>query len=278
MLASLREVLAYAQKNHCAIGAFNTPTYENIVAVLLSAEKLGIPVIIAHAELHESIAPLAEIGPLMINLAKSAKVKVCVHLDHAGERSYIQQAIALGFTSVMYDGSLLSYEENVKNTRWTTHFAHAHSVDVEAEIGALPSREGGALNPRATLYTDPDLAKHFVEDTQIDALAASFGTAHGIYKEKPKLDFARIEKIHSLVPLPLVMNGGSGVPEQDVQKAIGLGIEKVNYYSYMAREGVSATKKLLAEQDVTFYHDIAHAATLAMAKDAERAMKVFLNR
>jgi fructose-bisphosphate aldolase class II len=278
MLASLKEVLQYAEKNNCAIGAFNTPTLENIVGVIQTAEKLNQPVIIAHAQLHEPVAHLAIIGPVMVMMAKKAKVKVCVHLDHAGDFDYIKQAIAIGFTSVMYDGSLLPYEENAKNTKEVVDYAHAHHVDVEAEIGALPSREGGSgINPSA-LYTDPDLAVKFVKDTGIDALAASFGTAHGIYKEKPKLDFDRIEKIHKLIKLPLVMHGGSGVPEEDVKRSISLGIKKVNYYSYMSREGVFAAKKLLAEQDVTFYHDIADAAYKAMMADCEIAMKVFMNR
>jgi fructose-bisphosphate aldolase class II len=277
MLVSLKEVLDYAEKNNCAIGAFNTPNLEMMIAVLETAEKLNTPVIISHAQLHEPVAHLKTIGPVMVLMASKAKVPVCVHLDHAGDFDYIKEAIEIGFTSVMYDGSLLSFQENVKETQKVVAYAHARHIDVEAEIGAMPNREAGAAT-NDSLYTVPSDALTFVKDTNIDALAASFGTAHGIYKVQPKLDFERIKKIHELVGLPLVMHGGSGVPADQVRKAISLGIKKVNYYSYMSREGVRAAKKFLDENDVTFYHDVADIATKAMAKDAENAMKVFLNK
>lgn len=276
MLASLKTVLGFAETKNCAIGAFNTPTFENITAVLSAAEELGVPVIISHAQLHEKEAPLDLIGPVMLFMAKRATIPVCVHLDHGETVEYVKHAIDLGFTSVMYDGSLLSYEENVENTKRVVALSHAKGIDVEAEIGALAQREGGAGEGKA-VYTDPELALKFVQDTKIDALAASFGTAHGIYKEKPRLDFDRIRKIKELVDLPLVMHGGSGVSQEDYRTAISCGIRKINYYSYMAREGVFATKKLLAENDITFFHDIAAAATHAMKQDAKQAMTIFKN-
>lgn len=169
--------------------------------------------IISHAQLHEDIAPLSDIGPVMIAMAKEAKVPVCVHLDHGETLDYLQKALDMGFTSIMYDGSLLSYEENVANTKKTVEMAAKVGASVEAEIGILGGREAGAKQSEQKaedMYTDPELAKRFVEDTGIDALACSFGTAHGIYKVKPKLDFERIEKIRSLTKIPLVMHGGPG--------------------------------------------------------------------
>ncbi len=279
MLASLKEVLAFAERHHCAIGAFNTPTLETLDAVLEEATALQVPVIIAHAEVHEPEAPLKEIGPIMVFRAKMASIPVCVHLDHGTDFAYLREAIALGFTSVMYDGSLLPYEENAKNTKEVVTYAHAHGVDVEGEIGALPAREGAstAASDPTALYTDPALAKRFVDDTGIDALACSFGTAHGIYKATPKLDFPRIEKIHEQTNLPLVMHGGSGVSPEDYLKAIDRGIRKINYYSYMAREGVFAAEKCLNEEHPTFYHTIAARAKKAMALDARKAMVHFSN-
>ncbi|MGM9814425.1 MAG: ketose-bisphosphate aldolase [Candidatus Enteromonas sp.] len=274
MLVNLNDAMKFAREHHLAIGAFNTPNLECLDAVIEAAEELKLPVIISHAELHETVAPIASIGPVMVLKAKMAKVPVVVHLDHGEHLEYLEKAMDLGFTSVMFDGSLLPLEENFALTKKAAEMAHARGVTIEAEIGALPSREDGSENKvdPSSLYTDPDLAKKFVEETGIDALAASFGTAHGIYKIQPKLDFERIEKIASLTSVPLVMHGGSGVSPEDYHHAIDCGISKINYYSYMAREGVRAAKKCLDETNPTFYHEVAFAAKEAMKADAKKAM------
>jgi len=270
-----------AEENKYAVGAFNTPNLECLLAVIRNAEEMQVPVIISHAQLHEEAAPLKDIGPVMIYMAKEAKVPVCVHLDHGETLEYLQEALDMGFTSVMYDGSLLSYEENVENTKKAVEAAAKKGAGVEAEIGVLGGREAGAKPAEQKvedLYTDPELAKRFVEDTGIDALACSFGTAHGIYKVKPKLDFERIEKIKALVGIPLVMHGGSGVSPEDYRTAIGKGIRKINYYSYMANAGVKAVKNLLDTQEVTFFHDLAYAAQKAMQEDIRKAMEIFYHK
>lgn len=217
----------------------------------------------------------------MVMMAENAKVPVCVHLDHGETLDYLRKALDMGFTSIMYDGSLLPYEENVENTKKAVAMAAEKGASVEAEIGVLGGREAGAKSSDTKaedLYTDPELAKKFVEETGIDALAASFGTAHGIYKVKPKLDFDRIETIRSLVDIPLVMHGGSGVSPEDYRTAISKGIRKINYYSYMSKAGTEAAKQLLNTQDVTFFHDIADAARKAMKEDVRKAMDVFYNK
>ncbi len=275
MLATLKEVLDIAEKRDIAIGAYNTPTLENIVAVISAAEELGVPVIISHAEIHEPDAPLDIIGPVMVFMAERAKTKVCVHLDHGEHLHYIERALKLGFTSIMYDGSILPYESNVKNTVAAVKMARQYGASVEAEIGALASREGGAGENGGAVYTDPDLALRFVRDTGIDALACSFGTAHGIYKVKPKLDFPRIEEIHRLIGIPLVMHGGSGLPKEDYLQAMSRGVRKINYYSYMGKAGLDEAGRVLSEHNVTFYHELAAKATKAMKEDAMRAMKIF---
>lgn len=276
MKACLKELLDFAEARGCAVGAFNTPTFENVVAVITAAEKFDVPVIISHAELHETEgAPLDRIGPLMIWAAERAKVPVCVFLDHGETISYVKHAVDLGFTGVMFDASLRPYDENVAGTKEIVAYAHARGVQVEAEIGALATREGGANGAGAPVYTDPDLAKRFVADTGIDALAASFGTAHGIYKVRPKLDFDRIRTIRALTGVPLVMHGGSGISPEDYRTAIYCGIRKINYYSYMARAGKTAVAEKLAAGDVTFFHSLAAEATKAMEGDVARAMGVF---
>ena len=276
MKSSLKEVLGWAEAHGCAVGAFNTPTFENVTAVVSAAEKQGVPVIISHAELHEAEgAPLDRMGPLMVWAAERAKVPVCVFLDHGETIDYVKHAVDLGFTGVMYDASLKSYDENVAGTKEIVAYAHARGVQVEAEIGSLAQREGGADGGGAAVYTDPELARSFVEATGIDALAASFGTAHGIYKAKPVLDFDRIRRIRELVNLPLVMHGGSGVSPDDYRTAISCGIRKINYYSYMARAGKDAVAAKLASGDVTFFHVLAAEATKAMEADVARAISVF---
>ena len=275
MLVSLNEIMALAEQKNCAVGAFNTPNLECITAVLNAAEELNVPVILSHAQLHEDVAPLAVIGPVMVAAAKSAKVPVCVHLDHCETLDYMAEALKLGFTGVMYDGSALPYEENAANTRTAVAMAKEYGANVEAEIGTLASREGGDANAAGPVYTDPELAVKFCTETGIDALAPSFGTAHGIYKAKPVLDLDRVKVISEKTGLPLVMHGGSGVSDEDYRTAIHNGIRKINYYSYMAKAGVSAVQAMLAEGDVTFFHDLAQAAQKAMEENAKKAMKVF---
>lgn len=276
MLVNLEYVLKIAEEKNCAIGSFNTPNLENMIAVISAAEELNVPVIIMHAQCHEEYAPLDIVGPIMLLMAKKAKVPVCVHLDHCEDLDYLKRAIDIGFTSVMLDASSLPYDENVKMTKEAVCLAHPKNISVEAEIGVLGGREAGNQKPltKEEMYTDPDLAKKFVDDTNIDALACSFGTAHGIYKVKPELDFDRIQKINKLCNLPLVMHGGSGVSSEDYVKAIKCGVRKINYYSYMSREGVYAAREIL-KKDITFYHELASYATSKMKEDVIRALKIF---
>lgn len=275
MLVNLTQILSIAEENRYAVGAFNTPNLECINAVLSAAEKLNVPVIIAHAELHEAVSPLTKIGPVMVQAAKASRVPVCVHLDHCEDLDYMAQALEIGFTGVMYDGSTLPYEENLVNTKKAVAMAGKYGCGVEAELGALASREGGAANVSGPVYTDPDEAVSFCRETGIDALAPSFGTAHGIYKSKPVLDLDRVKVISEKTGLPLVMHGGSGVSPEDYRTGIRNGLRKINYYSYMSKAGTNAVKALLEKEDITFFHDLALAAEKAMEADAEKALRMF---
>lgn len=275
MLVNLVEILKMAEEKKCAVGAFNTPNLECVNAVIAAAEKLNVPVILSHAELHEEVSPLEKIGPVMVQAAERAKVPVCVHLDHCETLEYMRQALELGFTGVMYDGSTLPYAENLANTQKAVAMAKPFGAGVEAELGSLASREGGAANSSGPVYTDPDEAVVFCKETGIDAFAPSFGTAHGIYKAKPVLDLDRVKVIAEKTGLPLVMHGGSGVSPKDYRTGIKNGLRKINYYSYMSRAGVTAVRELLEKKDVTFFHDLALAAQKAMSADAEKAMRIF---
>ncbi len=278
MLATLKEVLAIGREKKIAIGAFNTPNFECLLAVLECAETLNVPVIISHAQCHESISPLDKIGPVMVLLAKKSPVPVCVHLDHGEDFAYCQRAIALGFTSVMIDHSTLPYQENVKLTREVVDFAHAHGVSIEAELGRLPTREGGtglSSGKPEDLYTDPKLVPDFLAKTHVDALAIAFGTAHGIYKVKPVLNMAIIAQVRALTDAPLVMHGGSGISDEEYRQVITLGINKINYYTYMSYAGYAAAKALSETHEKGFYHDMALAAQKAMKDNCMKALRVF---
>lgn len=279
MIASLKEVIAISKKNGRAVGSFNTPNLECLLAVLGAAEKLNVPVIIAHAQCHENVSPIQKIGPVMVELAKRASVPVCVHLDHGEDFDYCKQAIALGFTSVMIDYSTLPYEDNVKGTAEVVAYAHARGVDVEAELGALPQREGGgesAADPTA-LYTKPELVPDFLAGTGVDALAIAFGTAHGIYKTTPVLNLDIIDEVRKKTDIPLVMHGGSGISHEVYRDVIRRGVNKINYYTYMSYAGYAAAKELTQTNPTGFFHDMALTAQKAMEENALTTLKVFSN-
>lgn len=274
MLVSLIEILKLAEERKCAVGAFNTPNMECVNAVVTAAEKLSVPVILMHAEIHEDVSKLEKIGPVLVQAANSARVPVCAHLDHCEHLEYVARGLELGFTGVMYDGSTLPFEENLANTRKVVSLVKGENCGVEAELGAMPPREGG-LDAGAPVYTDPEEAVLFCKETGINALAPSFGTAHGIYKSKPVLDLDLVRIISERTGLPLVMHGGSGVSPEDYRIGIANGLRKINYYSYMSKAGTAAVKDLLAEKDVVFFHDLALAAEKAMEANAETALRIF---
>ena len=306
MLFTLKEVLELCEAKNCAVGSFNTPNLESVMAVIGAAEELDVPVIIQHAEVHEEIMPLSVIGPVMLEMAKSAKVPVVVHIDHGETVEYINRALNMGFTSVMYDGSVLPFAENVANTKLVVALAKRVGASVEAEIGCMGKRETGSGsagngNDPEKIYTDPHQAKDFVDQTGIDALACSFGTTHGVYLSKPKLDFSVVENVRKIADIPVVMHGGSGVSREDFQTAIKKGVRKINYYTYMAMAGGETVanqfqmgcipvekngKKYkycysLVESDKDtpiMYQDVVSWGTQAMKENCKKAMEVFAMR
>ena len=272
MLVTLKTILKIAEAKKCAIGSFNTPNLESLKAVIGAAEELNQPVILMHAQIHEEmgLCNMEEIAPIMLFMADRATVPVCVHLDHGTDLDYVKKGLDLGFTSVMYDGSTLPDELNFANTAIAVEMAEKTGASVEAEIGSMGARESGAAGGES-IYTSPQAAKKFSEETGIDALACAFGTAHGIYLKEPKLDFARLDEIHKMTDVPLVMHGGSGVSHEDYRKVIALGVRKINYYTYMAQAGAEA----ISQKSYTQFHDAVCDAIAAMKADVEGAMKVF---
>ena len=285
MLVTLKEIMKIAEEKNIAIGSFNASGLEAIEAELAAAEELDLPVIIQFAQCHEPWIPLTTIGPIMVNMAKKSTVPVCIHLDHGETLEYLQTALELGFTGIMYDGSVLPYEENLANTKKAVEMARKYGASVEAELGSMGKRESGSGDSGAgtdddtKIYTDPDLAAKFVEETGIDALACSFGTTHGIYLTEPKLDFDVVKNVRAKCNnIPVVMHGGSGVSTEDYHKAVDAGVRKINYFTYMDKSGGNAAAeyiKGLKEGEPVFFSSIFMAAREAMKENVQQAMKVF---
>ena len=284
MLATLNEVMEIAEQKKIAIGSFNTPNLESLRAVTEAAEELDLPVIIQFAQCHESLIPLQMIGSMMVEAAKNAAVPVCVHLDHGETIEYLQQALDIGFTGVMYDGSVLPYEENLANTKKVVEMAKRTGASVEAELGSMGKRESGAGDgtgdkDTTKIYTDPDQAAVFVRETGIDALACSFGTTHGIYLTEPRLDFEVVRKVREKTSnIPVVMHGGSGVSAEDYHKAVEAGVRKINYFTYMDKSGGTAVREYLEKlnwREQVFCLTIAEAGRAAMKENVKSSMQLF---
>ena len=257
MLVSLKELMEDAEKGGYAVGAFNVSNLESLMAIMQAAEETGRGVILNYAEVHAPFLSMEQAALIMLDAAKKAKVPVCVHLDHGSSMESCIQAIRLGFTSVMLDASAEDYETNVRETKEIVRLAHSVGVTVEAELGHIFSSDMGlAESPKEAetlesfdsaedVYTDPATAKDFVERTGVDVLAIAFGTTHGIYTKKPKLDLERITKIKEAIDIPFVMHGGSGLSKEEFQTAIRNGIRKINYYTYMTLAGGRASRNIL---------------------------------
>ena len=290
MLVSLKELMEDAEKGGYAVGAFNVSNLESLMAIMQAAEETGRGVILNYAEVHAPFLSMEQAALIMLDAAKKAKVPVCVHLDHGSSMESCIQAIRLGFTSVMLDASAEDYETNVRETKGIVRLAHSVGVTVEAELGHIFSSDMGlAESPKEAetlesfdsaedVYTDPATAKDFVERTGVDVLAIAFGTTHGIYTKKPKLDLERITKIKEAIDIPFVMHGGSGLSKEEFQTAIRNGIRKINYYTYMTLAGGRAVKEALDQKspdENIFFHDIPMIAVEAMKENVKEAIQVF---
>ena len=284
MLVTTKELLRLANAQNKAIGAFNISGLETLRAVIQAAEKMEEPVIIQFAQGHEEehVMDLDIIGPIMVLEAQKASVPVAVHLDHGVDLSFIERALEMGFTSIMYDGSSLTYDENIAYTNMAVQLARKYGASVEAEIGVMAGltlNENKITEDRAvdrSMFTDPLIAQDFVEKTGVDCLACAFGTVHGLYKSEPKLDYALVKELDDTIGVPIVMHGGSGVSEEDYHIVIENGVRKVNYYTYMAKSGGEAVKTYCeSHEDVLFIHDIATVAVEAMQKNVEEAIRIF---
>ncbi|WP_339283763.1 class II fructose-bisphosphate aldolase [Oceanobacillus sp. FSL K6-3682] len=227
-LVSLDELLPKARQNNYAVPAFNVISLEMIISAVKAAEKENSPIIIEYTEGDDTRIPLEYIGRFASDLARKSDVPICVHLDHGNTLKAILRAIKSGYSSVMYDGSALSYQDNAANTKKIVEIAKSIGVSVEAELGTI--------GPGEDNFTDPGLVNDFTKSTGISALAVAIGTEHGVYKGKPEVDLKRLKDISQETDTPLVMHGGSGLDEEIYAKVIDNGVSKINYYSAMSNK------------------------------------------
>ena len=250
-LITLKQGLQQAQQQGYALGAFNALDCHFINAIFAAGLKNRSPFIFNVAEVHFKYIDLPALVATI--KAKSAQydLPIILNLDHGLSFDNIMRALRLGFTSVMFDGSSLSYDENIKQTQEVVRICHAMGVSVEAELGAVGGDEGGALygEADARFFTDPLKAKDFVQQTHIDALAVAIGNSHGKYKGEPKLDFLRLEKIKQEAGIPLVLHGGSGISDLDFKKAISLGIHKINFYTGMSQAALASVTQSMQKKN-----------------------------
>ncbi|MGB9860364.1 MAG: class II fructose-bisphosphate aldolase [Moorellaceae bacterium] len=228
-LVNPREMLERARSGGYALGAFNIHNLETLQAVVEAAAEAGAPVILQATPGTVKYVGADYLASMARAAAGRSEIPVALHLDHASDLKVIQECIAAGFTSVMFDGSHLPLEENIKYTRAAVALAHPSGVAVEAELGRIRGREEGrAAQDREASYTDPAEAAAFVAATGVDSLAVAIGNAHGVYQAAPGLDFERLEGIAAAVKIPLVLHGASGLPDDDLLKCIARGISKIN--------------------------------------------------
>lgn len=237
MLVSMKDLLADAKRKHYAIPAFDVSNYEMMKAVLDVCEEERSPAILMGLGVDLQGKGLSLITSMVRAASDFYTVPVCFHLDHAVDFDSIKAAVNAGFSSVMYDGSVLPFADNAKRTAEVVRFAHAHGVTVEAELGhvgnAMVGNENDSVeneDPEETL-TIPEEVVKFVDITDVDALAVAIGTAHGVYKKTPSLRIDRLDEIVAVCDRPLVLHGGSGTPDDQMQTAIAHGITKINIYS-----------------------------------------------
>jgi len=237
MLVTMKEMLADAKKNHYAIPAFDVSNYEMMKAVLETCEEEKSPALLMTLGVDTEGRNLQLLSSMINGASNYFKIPICLHMDHATNIDFIKYGCDNGYSSVMYDGSVLSFDENAKNTAIVTEYAHKKGITVEAELGHVGNASVGSVSETGTdtdpgeSLTVPEEVARFIEITDVDALAVAIGTSHGVYQKTPELRIDRLDEITSVCDRPLVLHGGSGTPDNQMQNAIHHGITKINIYS-----------------------------------------------
>lgn len=279
MLIGLREALDIAEQRNIAIAAVNTPFFEALLAAIDVGERTGVPIILQHAQVHEAIVSIEDMGPAMVELARRSAAPFVVHVDHGESLDYLRTGFDIGFTSGMIDGSHLDYAANVALTREVVQMAADRGIGVEGEIGMMTGNENGDPSQGvadASLYADPQVAREFVAATGVTCLAASFGTVHGMYRQQPQLQYDLISALRAEAGVPLVMHGGSGLTAAEYQESIRRGVRKINYYTYAAKAAYDAVETLMADEDVILFSNLAREAQRAVDADVGRFVETLI--
>lgn len=264
-LATLREVLQIAERTNSAIPGFNIDNIEIPEAIMEAAEEEQCPVILTIGQGAIQAGGLRHLPDVVRRIAESSDLPVVMHLDHGASYEQVITCLRAGFTSVMYDGSHHPFAENVQESAAVVRAAHAVGVSVECELGAISGVEDGISHQTANLV-DLDEVRRFIEVVDCDALAVGIGNAHGIYKGTPNLDFQRLEACRKLGAPPLVLHGGSGIPEDMIKKAISLGIRKINVATEVRLAFMEGLEEALATRDIYKMYHSAKAATRELAR------------
>ena len=274
MLVNMKELLKDAQDGNYAVGSFSVANMEMVLGVLKAARELSAPVILQIAEVRLKQSPLEIIGPLMVAAAENADTPVAVHFDHGKTEEKIKQALDLGFTSVMFDGSHLPLDENIATTKRIIDIAGKYNASVEAEIGCVGGSEDGTEDI-AINCTKPQDAVRFEAETGVDALAIAIGNAHGNYKDVPKLRFDILQKVNEMTNTPLVLHGGTGISPDDFVKCSKNGIKKINIAT-ATFDCVEQSVRQAYEQDaINGYYDLHLAEIDGAYQNAKKHIMIF---
>lgn len=273
-LVKMKDLLRRAEEKNIGCGAFSVGNMEMVRGAIRAAEELDTPIILQIAEVRLKNSPLHLMGPMMVQAAKEAKVDVAVHLDHGFTFETVDKALELGFTSVMLDASTLPFEENIVRVKAVVEKARKYGATVEAELGLVGGSEDGSCD-HGIRCTDPDDAVVYARETGIDALAVAIGNAHGNYPVAPTLAFDVLEKIHEKVDIPLVLHGGSGITDKDFQRAISLGIRKVNIATASFNSLTAHVEKYMESTDKHNFFDLNEAMVQGTYENVKRHILVF---
>ena len=273
-LVKMKDLLKRAEEKNIGCGAFSVGNMEMVKGAIRAAEELNTPIILQIAEVRLKNSPLHLMGPMMVQAAKEAKVDVAVHLDHGLTFETVDKALEFGFTSVMLDASTLPFEENIAKVKTVVEKAQKYGATVEAELGLVGGSEDGSCD-HGIRCTDPDDAVVYARETGIDALAVAIGNAHGNYPVAPTLAFDVLEKIHEKVDIPLVLHGGSGITDKDFQRAISLGIRKVNIATASFNSLTAHVEKYMASTDKHNFFDLNEAMVQGTYENVKRHILVF---
>lgn len=277
MFVSGREILQKAHKEGYAVGAFNTNNLESTKAMIQAAEEERSPIIIQTSQSAISYAGIEEISAIVRVMAEKASIPVALHLDHGTDWDIVMKCLRHGWTSVMFDGSKYAFDENIAITKQIVDIAHPMGVSVEAELGKIGGVEDHiVVDEKDATMTDPNEAEEFVKRTGVDYLAIAIGTAHGVYKGIPKLDFDRIDEIKKRIQIPVVLHGASGIAIEDIQKAVSLGVNKINIDTELRQAFQQATHKVVQETpDVYDPRKMLAPTTEAMKEIIKGKMRAF---